>query len=643
MTRRTLSVVAAVVLAAAALVTPATAAAAQSGGSELADVEVDRLRGADRYETSLRIAEAFAEGAGGTVGDVVMVSGRHWTDAVVAASFASRLGAPVLMTPPGELRDDALEFLKRVGAEEVHIVAGGVWPDTNVSPQVFTQLREAGITPFGTHGPDQYSVGVAIARWLGQPGSLSRTGRSAIIANGEVFADALVAGPLSYKSQVPVLLTPRDELHSEVADYLRDSDTAHVVLMGGTAALSKDVEAAIRRLGITNVDRMAGASRFETATKTARYAADKFAADSAAPGCFGGSSVGLARARIPFDSLGAAPLLAQRCAPLVLTDPAKVPTSTVEYLDTVRSNAARDVDLVVFGGNAAVSKKSLDAYLAAGAAEADTDDEDEPTAPAFVAVSAGGTYTCALRNDQTIACWGDNSRGQTDAPSGTFTSVAAGAFHACAVRTDKTVTCWGRNVEGQLNAPSGTFSAVSAGWVHTCGLRTDGTATCWGSSELGQLAAPSGTFTALFAANRFACGLRSDGSVKCWGRNNVEQLDVPSEKFSEIAATADVPCGLRADGKVICWGQSTLAVVAAVPPSEPLTTITVGLNHACGLARDGWVHCWGSGDSPQQVTPLSPFASLGSTGFYHICGVRPDGTITCWGQNDHGQTDAPAP
>ena len=131
--------------------------------------------------------------------------------------------------------------------------------------------------------------------------------------------------------------------------------------------------------------------------------------------------------------------------------------------------------------------------------------------------------------------------------------------------------------------------------------------------------------------------------MKCWGRNNVEQLDVPSEKFSEIAATADVPCGLRADGKVICWGQSTLAVVAAVPPSEPLTTITVGLNHACGLARDGWVHCWGSGDSPQQVTPLSPFASLGSTGFYHICGVRPDGTITCWGQNDHGQTDAPAP
>ena len=399
MSRRVLAAIVGVVLAAATLVTPATAASAQSAGSELAEVEVERFGGADRYETSLRIAEAFAKGAGGTVEDVVMVSGRHWTDAVVAASFASRLGAPVLMTPPGELRDDALEFLERVGAEEVHIVAGGVWPDTNVSPQVFTELREAGITPFGTHGTDQYSVSVAIARWLGQAGSLSRTGGSAIIANGEVFADALVAGPLSYRSQVPVLLTPRDELHSEVADYLREADIAHVVLMGGTAAVSEDVESAIKGLGITNVDRMAGASRFETATKTAGYAADKFAADTDAPGCFGGATVGLARARIPFDSLGAAPLLAQRCAPLVLTDPAKVPTSTADYLDTVRSNAAGDVDLVVFGGNAAVSQDALGAYVAGedGNDEDDSDDDSNAVPVALAAGTCGGLIDDAPR------------------------------------------------------------------------------------------------------------------------------------------------------------------------------------------------------------------------------------------------------
>ena len=369
MSHRALSSLSVVALVAAALVMPVAAAAAQSSNAGVAGVEVERYGGADRYETSLRIAEAFVKDAGGTVAYVVLVSGRHWTDAVIAASAASQLGAPLLLTPPEQLRDDALAFLERVGAERVLVVTSGEWPNTNVQSQVFAQIREAGFEDLWGDGADHYKLGVGAARALGQPGSLSSAGRSAIIANGEVFADALVAGPLSYKAQVPVLLTPPGELHPEVADYLREAEIAHVLLMGGAAALSENVEAAIRALGITNVDRMAGATRFETATMTARYAADRFASDSDAAGCFGGSSVGLARARIPFDSLGAAPLLAQRCAPLVLTDPAAVPPSTVEFLDAVRSDADRRVDLTVFGGDAAVSQRALDAYFGTEADE----------------------------------------------------------------------------------------------------------------------------------------------------------------------------------------------------------------------------------------------------------------------------------
>ena len=359
-------------LALSGALVPVSVASAQGAGSEHVDVAVQRYGGADRYETSLLIAQAFAERAGGTLEYVVLVSGRHWTDAVVAASLASRLGAPVLMTPPGALRDDALAFLKKVGAGVVTVTAG-TWPDTNVLPQTLVQLREAEVPESWINAPDQYALGAAIARWLKEPGSLSNVGKSVIIANGEVFADALVAGPLSYKTQAPVLLTPRDELHSEVADYLKDASIAHVILMGGTAALSEDVEKAIRDLGITHVDRMAGATRFETATMTARYAADQFAASSL-PDCFGGSSVGLARARIPFDSLGAAPLLAQRCAPLVLTDPKKVPQSTAEYFDTVRRNADQDLQLTVFGGTAAVADEVLDALTGQSTADTSADD-----------------------------------------------------------------------------------------------------------------------------------------------------------------------------------------------------------------------------------------------------------------------------
>ncbi len=342
-------------LCAAALVFPSPAAA--QSDTSLAAVDVTRYGGADRYATSLLIAEAVAGDAGGELESVIMVSGGHWADAVVAASAAGAAGAPVLMTPPDQLRADALEFLQRVGVTEVTVVTSGVAADTTVSEFVFSALDEAGIGTTRVGGVDRYGTGIAVARALASPGSLSDRGRSAIIANGEVFADALVAGPLSAKTQVPVLLTPQAELHSGVADYLTEAGIRHVLLMGGTAAISAEIEADLKEIGIA-IDRMAGESRFETATLTAAYAARTIP-----DGCFGGSHVGLARARVPFDSFSAAPMLARICAPLLLTDPDEIPSSTAAFLDEVRADADDLVSLTVFGGEAAVSQEALDAYI----------------------------------------------------------------------------------------------------------------------------------------------------------------------------------------------------------------------------------------------------------------------------------------
>lgn len=352
---RVLRAAVALAVCAAALAIPSPAAA-QSDAS-LATVDITRYGGADRYATSLLIAEAVAADAGGELESVVMVSGGHWADAVVAASIAGAAGVPVLMTPPDQLRADALEFLQRVGVTGVTLVTSGVEPDTTVSEFVFSALEDAGIDTTRVGGTDRYLTGIAAARSLTSPGSLSDRGPSAIIANGEVFADALVAGPMSAKARVPVLLTPQAELHSGVADYLSEAGVRHVLLMGGTAAISAEVETALKASGI-DVDRMAGASRFETATMAAAYAARTFPGD-----CFDGSHVGLARARVPFDSFSAASLLARLCAPLLLTDPDEIPSSTSEFLDDVRADADAPVSMTIFGGDAAVSWAALDAYV----------------------------------------------------------------------------------------------------------------------------------------------------------------------------------------------------------------------------------------------------------------------------------------
>jgi alpha-tubulin suppressor-like RCC1 family protein len=129
-------------------------------------------------------------------------------------------------------------------------------------------------------------------------------------------------------------------------------------------------------------------------------------------------------------------------------------------------------------------------------------------------VAAGGYHTCAIKEDGSLWCWGDNEEGQIG--DGTWedkkspvkiiesgvVSVAAGGFHTCAIKEDGSLWCWGKNDSGQLgydsdeaneakNTPvqimeSGVV-AVAAGLYHTCAIKQDGSLWCWGSNEDGQL------------------------------------------------------------------------------------------------------------------------------------------------------------
>ncbi|MFI5099186.1 MAG: RCC1 domain-containing protein [Actinomycetes bacterium] len=73
-----------------------------------------------------------------------------------------------------------------------------------------------------------------------------------------------------------------------------------------------------------------------------------------------------------------------------------------------------------------------------------------------VQAAAGDDFTCAVRTDRTVWCWGANEYGQlgdstTDSRElpvqvqdlAGVVQVTAGGVHACAVRSDRTVWCWG--------------------------------------------------------------------------------------------------------------------------------------------------------------------------------------------------------
>jgi len=106
-----------------------------------------------------------------------------------------------------------------------------------------------------------------------------------------------------------------------------------------------------------------------------------------------------------------------------------------------------------------------------------------------VAISSGGAQTCAVLDDASVSCWGYNYYGQladgttTDQNKPTQTlslgtgrtavSISSGVFHTCAILDDASVSCWGDNGYGQLG--DGTTGARHAP-TQTSSLGTNRTA-----------------------------------------------------------------------------------------------------------------------------------------------------------------------
>lgn len=376
---------AAVAVAAAALASSSALAGIPTAHAQSSALpaEITRYAGDDRYATSLAVARALLAEHGGATEWAVMVSGRSWPDAVVAASLAGALDAPILLSPPDELLEETSDFLWAAEISKILVVGPSKAP--GISNSLVAELTSSGYAVERVAGSDRSATSVAVAERLGEIlrdrsgapagiGSMPGFGPTAIVASSEVFADALVSGPVSAYGEHPVLLTSPQRLDAGVAGYLDEAGVEHVVLMGGTAALERSVERALSDLGL-EVTRLGGATRFETAVLLAELVHERYAG-TGGRACFTHAEVGLARARVPFDSFSAGPLLAHRCGSLVLTDPRKPSAATQRHLAAARASiAASDagrLDVSVFGGTAAVTDGVLREYFGHEAGPAET-------------------------------------------------------------------------------------------------------------------------------------------------------------------------------------------------------------------------------------------------------------------------------
>jgi len=237
--------------------------------------------------------------------------------------------------------------------------------------------------------------------------------------------------------------------------------------------------------------------------------------------------------------------------------------------------------------------------------------------PVTLITGASSSISCALFNDGTGKCWGDNRLGQTgndkrgDAilvqeaqalPFRNIQQIAVGGRHTCALFNDGTAKCWGDNGYGQTGndqtdglilakdsqtLPFRNIQQIVAGMYHTCALFNDGTGKCWGNNWYDQTgnnnrysktllhesqALPFNNIQQIVAGSAHTCALFSDGTGKCWGKNEYGQAGndktynlilakdsqaVPFRNIQQIVTGSFHTCAVLEFGQIKCWGENS--------------------------------------------------------------------------------------
>ncbi|MBC7658088.1 MAG: hypothetical protein H7249_00115 [Chitinophagaceae bacterium] len=311
-------------------------------------------------------------------------------------------------------------------------------------------------------------------------------------------------------------------------------------------------------------------------------------------------------------------------------------------------------------------------------------------------MTAGTVYEYAVRAYDKLGNKSPIVKVLTTNKLGNVQYVRSGLHHSCAVMNDGTLKCWGENAYGQLG--DGTRLArsspvtvaiapvadVALGDRHTCARLLSGSVNCWGSGTHGALGdgtavdrlSPTTITTAdivvdLAAGNEFTCAVVGTAArqVYCWGLNDKGQLGVTAaasvlspqilsgvSSVQKIAAGAGHACAIGSSS-TRCWGANTQGELGLgtftsytgpqIITSTLFTDIAIGGAHTCGVSS-GAVKCWGFnsegqiGDGtlgiravPTVITGLTGVTSI-AAGPTHTCVITSINEVKCWGQNVNG-------
>lgn len=185
---------------------------------EYKGIEISRIAGKNRYETSIKIAEEISK-----VVDIEEIALASNEADLISASSYCRGNIPIILLDSKKPNIDYIN--SKMGIKKT--VFGG---ENSVSNKVYEEVDASRRIA----GSNRYSTAIEIAKASGKS-------TKAYIASGENIIDALTLGPLANQEDANIILSRKIGLSKETIDYVENLYKDNITIIGGKNSVPDDI------------------------------------------------------------------------------------------------------------------------------------------------------------------------------------------------------------------------------------------------------------------------------------------------------------------------------------------------------------------------------------------------------------------
>ncbi|WP_413307005.1 cell wall-binding repeat-containing protein [Bacillus sp. 1P10SD] len=195
---------------------------------EASGIMVSRIGGENRYETSLMIAQELDKVS--EVNTVYMAYGYGEPDALSIAAQSGKSKQPIILTEKQAVPTKTIDWLKDEGLQTAYFIGG----TTVIAPAIINQMNQItaqNVLNNRLSGDNRLQTNAKVIETFYPQSTMS----TIMAANSDTtkLVDALSAGPLAAKYNVPVLLVSNYGLDSAQIGALESKKTTNVHQIGG--------------------------------------------------------------------------------------------------------------------------------------------------------------------------------------------------------------------------------------------------------------------------------------------------------------------------------------------------------------------------------------------------------------------------